>query len=256
MQPRDHLEWLSALRAPWCGLTLNDLSVLAELGPALPDLFTRLDGIDAVAGISPDGRTRLARFTVAIAPALKQRGRVPLTMLVRGAWLALGGPACVAEPIDLAVADRYFALLAAHAKGGDVPEWWALIDSLDALHVEPDASATARVQIMTLHRAKGLEFDIVVMPGLTRPPRGRDEQLLLWRERASGLLLAPLTAGMPGAGKNPLYAYLSALAADEGAAELGRLLYVGCTRARERLHLTAQASIDVDAMERRRWKPA
>jgi ATP-dependent exoDNAse (exonuclease V) beta subunit len=109
---------------------------------------------------------------------------------------------------------------------------------------------------MTLHRAKGLEFDIVVMPGLTRPPRGRDEQLLLWRERASGLLLAPLNARMPGAEKNPLYAYLSALAADEGAAELGRLLYVGCTRARERLHLTAQASIDVGAMERRRWKPA
>jgi ATP-dependent helicase/nuclease subunit A len=254
LQPADSLAWLSALRAPWCGLTLNDLFVLAKLGPALPDLFTRLDGIDEVGGISADGRARLARFTVAVAPALRQRGRVPLTLLVRGTWLALGGPACVAEPIDLAVADRYFGLLATHAKGGDVPEWQALTDSLTALHVEPDASASARVQIMTLHRAKGLEFDVVVMPGLTRPPRGSDEQLLLWRQRASGLLLAPLDARTPGADKNPLYAYLRALAADEESAELGRLLYVGCTRAKERLHLTAQASIDDRPTDGPRWK--
>jgi ATP-dependent helicase/nuclease subunit A len=254
LQPSDHLAWLATLRAPWCGLTLSDLLLLGELGQALPDLFTRPDGVDSVAGISPDGRARLARFTLAVAPALTRRGRVPLTMLVRGTWLALGGPACVAEPIDLAAADRYFALLSTHAKGGDVPDWHALADSLAALHVEPDASTTARVQIMTLHRAKGLEFDVVVMPGLTRSSRGRDEQLLLWRERASGLLLAPLSARTPKADKDPLYAYLSALAADEGAGELGRLLYVGCTRARERLHLTANAIIDDHAPEGRRWK--
>jgi ATP-dependent helicase/nuclease subunit A len=254
LQPSDHLAWLATLRAPWCGLTLSDLLLLGELGPALPDLFTRPDGVDSVAGISSDGRARLSRFTLAVAPALTRRGRVPLTTLVRGTWLALGGPACVAEPIDLAAADRYFALLSTHAKGGDVPEWQALADSLAALHVEADASTAARVQIMTLHRAKGLEFDVVVMPGLTRSPRGRDEQLLLWRERASGLLLAPLSARTPKADKDPLYAYLSALAADEGAGELGRLLYVGCTRARERLHLTANASIDDRTPEGRRWK--
>ncbi len=254
LQPSDHLAWLSVLRAPWCGLTLNDLHVLAALGRMLPDLFTRLDGVDEIAGISPDGRARLARFTVAVAPALRQRGRVPVTALVRGAWLALGGPACAAEAIDLTAADRYFELLAAHAVGGDVPEWQALTDSLAALHLEPDASATARVQVMTLHRAKGLEFDVVLLPGMTRPPRGSDEQLLLWRERTSGLLVGPVRARTPGADENLLYAYLRTLAADEASAELRRLLYVGCTRAKERLHLTAHASVDDHTTERRRWK--
>ncbi len=254
LQPGDRLAWLSTLRAPWCGLTLPDLFALVQSDQLLPNLFTDTAGIDAVAGISPLGRARLVRFRQAIEPALRQRGRVPLATLVRGTWLALGGPACVSEALDLAAAERFFGLLAAHAKGGDVPAWHAFVEALASLHVEPDAGATERVQLMTLHRAKGLEFDVVIMPGLARPPRGRDDQLLLWRERASGLLLAPMKPRTPDADKDPLYAYLSALAADEGMAELGRLLYVGCTRARERLHLTAHCSVDDRAVGEPSWK--
>ncbi len=254
LQPDDRLAWLSTLRAPWCGLTLPDLFTLVHCGQVLPDLFTGNACIDAVAGISLEGRARLVRFKQAIEPALQQRGRVPLTALVRGTWLALGGPACVTEALDLVAAERFFGLLAAHAKGGDVPAWHAFVEALTSVHVEPDASATARVQLMTLHRAKGLEFDVVVMPGLARPPRGRDEQLLLWRERASGLLLAPIKPRTPDADQDPLYAYLSALAADEAAAELGRLIYVGCTRARERLHLTAHSTFDYGVAGEPSWK--
>jgi ATP-dependent helicase/nuclease subunit A len=254
LQPSDHLAWLSTLRAPWCALTLPDLFALAHCGRPIADLVTDPGAIDAMAGLSPDGRARLARFSQAIAPALGDRGRVPLATLVRGTWLALGGPACIAEALDLAAADRFFGLLAEHARGADVPEWHAFTDALASLHVEPDASATARVQLMTLHRAKGLEFDVVVMPGLARPPRGREGQLLLWRERPAGLLLAPLQARTPDAGNDRLYGYLSDVAAEAGAAELGRLLYVGCTRARERLHLTAQLTLDASAAGAPCWK--
>ena len=255
LQPDDRLAWLSTLRAPWCGLTLPDLFALAANGDALAMRCTSLAAVDAVEGISADGRSRLRRFTDAILPALERRARVPLPGLIRDTWLALGGPACMADTTDLAAADNYFALLAAHAKSGDVPDWHAFSDALAALYVEPDAHVDARVQIMTLHRAKGLEFDVVVLPGLARRARGTEEQLLQWREREWGLLLAPLKARTPGAGESAVYAYLRALAVDASAAELGRLLYVGCTRARERLHLTAQARIYDDAKLGRRWQP-
>jgi ATP-dependent helicase/nuclease subunit A len=254
LQPDDRLAWLSTLRAPWCGLTLPDLALLAQQGASTPDIFTREDGADLLPGLSPDGHARLARFLGVFAPALRRRGRTPLTPLVRGTWLALGGPAGVAEPIDLAAADRYFALLALHDHGGDVADWSALRDSLAALHVEPDATVTARVQIMTLHRAKGLEFEVVIMPGLARPPRAKDGELLLWRDRPSGLLLAPLKARTPDADQGLLYTYLRALAADGDAAELGRLLYVGCTRAKEQLHLTACAEVDDGQAQALDWK--
>ena len=255
LQPNDRLAWLSTLRAPWCGLNLPDLFALFASGDVLAGRSTGLEVIDAAEGVSADGRARLARFMSAVRPAFDRRGRVPLPTLVRDAWLALGGPACVADPIDLAAADTFFAQLAVHARGGDVPDWRAFSEALAAIHVEPDARADAPVQIMTLHRAKGLEFDAVILPGLTRSTRGSDEQLLQWRERAWGLLLAPLKARTPGAGESAVYTYLRALAADAGAAELGRLLYVGCTRARERLHLTAQARIDGDPKTGRRWQP-
>src|SRR5205814_139916 len=62
-------------------------------------------------------------------------------------------------------------------------------------------------------------------------------ELLRWRRRQQGLLLAPMKAR--GGDEDPVYRYLRFMAADEEDAELGRLLYVGCTRARQRLHLTA-----------------
>ena len=108
---------------------------------------------------------------------------------------------------------------------------------------------------MTLHRAKGLEFDVVVMPALARPAKRRDPELLIWRQRPAGLLLAPTSpTSVDRNDRDPIYAYLRALDAAEDASELARLLYVGCTRARRSLHLTARLNVDRDANGRSRWK--
>ena len=91
---------------------------------------------------------------------------------------------------------------------------------------------------MTLFRAKGLEFDTVIIPGLARtPPARRHELSCAGDARPQGLLLA--SVGGRGGGGNPVYDYLKWLAATEAEHELGRMLYVGVTRARRRLHLVA-----------------
>ena len=257
IQPADRAAWLAVLRAPWCGLTLPDLFVIAESCGGNP-LVETISGTLAGAvrsRLSIEGRIRLERFTAVVAPALRERGRAPLATMVRGVWLALGGPACVAEPIDLVAAERVFALLAEHAIGADVSDWPAFYAALGALHVEPEIDATTRVQVMTLHRAKGLEFDVVVMPGLSCRPRRGEAQLLLWRERPAGLLLAPMRARAASRVQDdPVYRYLRTLAADEDDSELRRLLYVGCTRARQSLHLGAAADIVHDADGKAHWK--
>lgn len=259
VQPDDRASWLALLRAPWCGLTLFDLFALVETCGERPLL-------DAVAGdaanevrarLSADGRWRLERFAAAVVPALRDRGRTPLASSVRATWLALGGPACVAEAaIDLPAADRVFALIAEHAIGADLPDWPAFAAALSALYAESDVDAATRVRILTLHKAKGLEFDVVVMPGLTRAPGTSQGQLLLWRERQEGLLLAPMRArDRPRGEDDSVYAYLRALDGDEDDAELRRLLYVGCTRAKRSLHLAAVLGTERDAGDPPRWKP-
>jgi len=99
------------------------------------------------------------------------------------------------------------------------------------------------VQVMTIHKAKGLEFGTVIVPGLDRTPRASDRPLFAWKARSDGaLMMAPLRAA--GETDDPAYDYL--LGIDEAAAghELERLLYVAATRAVNRLHLLGFACVE------------
>ncbi len=258
IQPDDRLAWLAALRAPWCGLTLHDLFAVAEsCGKlALSDALSGDMRALILDRLSEDGRQRFTRFTDLMATLWQSRGRQSLASAVRGAWLALGGPACVIDPIDLDAADQFFALLSEHELGADLPDWALFMEELETLRAEADALPGTPVQVMTLHRAKGLEFDVVIMPGLARPPRPENRQLLLWRRRDEALLLAPMKSRYVAQGDDDaVYSYLRRLAAAEDEAELGRLLYVGCTRAKARLHLTSALALEVEEGTGDRWKP-
>ena len=105
---------------------------------------------------------------------------------------------------------------------------------------------------MTLHRAKGLQFDTVIIPGLARRPARGDRPLLSWRRRPQGLLLAPTRRR--GGDDDPVYAYLVGLDDREADAELGRLLYVGCTRAQRRLDLIGVAAPEAAEAEPPSWR--
>jgi ATP-dependent exoDNAse (exonuclease V) beta subunit len=254
VQPADRLASLAVLRAPWCGLMLPDLFAVFAAAEMRPDrtIAGLMRSPESIAGLSPDGQSRLARVAEVLAAAERSRGRASVADRVRGAWLALGGGATIDEPIDLSAVERFLALVGEHEEAGDIPDWPALTSSLAKLYAEPDALADAPVRIMTLHRAKGLEFDTVILPGLSRTPNRGETEILRWRRRPHGLLLAPMKAR--GAETDPMYAYLERLAADEDRAELGRLLYVGCTRAKRRLHLTAVLTRGVEADGRPGWR--
>ena len=134
----------------------------------------------------------------------------------------------------------FFQLLEEIGEERDVPNFQELDKQVDQLFALPDAGASGTLQLMTIHKAKGLEFDTVILPGLGRVPKGSEEKLLDWLERgresgASDLLLAPVSRS--GEEKGPLASYLQYLDRVKGNFEEGRLLYVAATRARHRLYL-------------------
>ena len=198
-QPADRLAWLSVLRAPWCGLALADLFAVAAAAEMQPSksIAALMDAPHAIAGLSEDGAARWFSAAQVLRPALAARGRGSLVARVRGAWLALGAPALLVEAIDVAAAERFFVLLAGHERAGDLPDWAAFVAALRELYAAPQDEATARVQVMTLHRAKGLEFDTVILPGLARRTSGRDAELLRLRIRERGPLVGPSRARHP-----------------------------------------------------------
>ncbi|MBK8739416.1 MAG: UvrD-helicase domain-containing protein [Betaproteobacteria bacterium] len=242
LEPADRLAWLAVLRAPWCGLSLADLTHLVDGLGAAPVLTRMGPGADW-RRLSPDGQARLARCAPLLAAATERAARGPLAQAAEHAWLRLGGPATLADPADVADVERYWRLLGAHSVQPAF-DWAELESAVDRLFGEaaPGAGAGPPLQIMTMHRAKGLEFDTVLVPGLTQGSGRSDPPLLRWRagQAATGqrtLLLAPIQE--QGQGGDTQYDYLQRRSQAEERHELARLLYVAATRAKQTLHWLA-----------------
>jgi ATP-dependent helicase/nuclease subunit A len=239
----DRTAWLTVLRAPWCGLTLADLTTLLERAPSLT-IWEAVHDEERVRRLPADAQARLARTRGALARALEARDRLPLADWVERTWLRLGGPAACREEADLEHARTFFARLAAWCAEPGWPGPLALAERLESLHASSSGPEQDAVQIMTIHRAKGLEFDHVIVPGLGRRVRGGAEPLLRWLElprdsAGSDLLMAAIPPPWRR-GEEPLSEYLKSLEARRSANERARLIYVAATRARSTLHLFAE----------------
>jgi ATP-dependent helicase/nuclease subunit A len=238
----DRTAWLAVLRAPWCGLTLSELGRLIE-GDPHGTVWDALNDTARVGRLERDSRARLERTRAVLGEALEHKDRLSGAAWVETTWLRLGGPAACAEDADLEHAAEFFAAL---ERWSGEPDWrgpLALPRRLGELHARHSGGGADAVQIMTIHRAKGLEFDRVILPGLARRLRSSPEPLVRWLElpaerRGSDLLMAVI--GHAAEGASALAEYLKRLEAERAAHERVRLLYVAATRARRELHLFAE----------------
>ena len=209
LNPADRVAWLAVLRAPWRGMTLAELLEVPE------------NPIEAAPHV--------------LREAIANRGRVPLRRWVEDTWMALGGPACVRSETDFEDADAYFELLEAHAQGAEVSGLDVFRERLKKLFAQPDVEADESVQILTMHKAKGLQFDTVILPGLGRRARPDPQKLLTWLEIGGRLLLAPIKE--TGQENDRINCYLRSIDKQKEQLETARLIYVAVTRARKSLHL-------------------
>jgi ATP-dependent helicase/nuclease subunit A len=240
LHPGDRVSWLAILRAPWCGLTLADLHAIAGADPnaAIWDLLHTLD-----ARISSDGAARIRRILPELELAHAERGRRLLRDWIERAWLRLGGPVSTDET-GLKDAAAYFDLLEGIAHGADLDDFEWFREQVNLLFAQTDVQADGRLQLMTIHKAKGLEFDTVILPGLGERSGSDSQRLVIWLEQRGELLLAPIKES--GRDSDPIYDYLERLERQKAEHETARLLYVAATRARERLHLMGSVKLKSD----------
>ncbi|MGA2991795.1 MAG: UvrD-helicase domain-containing protein, partial [Candidatus Korobacteraceae bacterium] len=243
--PANRIAWLALLRSPVCGLTLADLLELCredERTPIPELLQLRRERL------TTEARQRCDRLLAVLAEAMSWRGRSGLRQIVERAWLAFGGLAASADQErDLREAAAFLDLLQQCERGDELADPVEFQRKLEELYAPPTPAQTqtaGTVEVMTIHTAKGLQWDTVIVPGLARPPHRGEEQLLYWREFVSAgethLLLAPIEAAWTRNDDNSLKKYLRRLASDRAREELKRLLYVACTRARTGLHLVTE----------------
>ncbi|WP_370618321.1 ATP-dependent helicase [Mumia qirimensis] len=151
--------------------------------------------------------------------------------------------AAAAAHRDLDAVVALFALAARAEESQRRQKVPAFLDEVAHHEVPTDTLAErgqrgAAVRLLTAHRAKGLEWDMVVVAGVQDGtwPDVRHRGSLLAAERLSpgdGASVAPARLGLPAT-------------AAELVAEERRLFYVAVTRARTRLVVTAVASPDPD----------
>ena len=245
-QRADRVHWLAILRAPWCGLSLEDLHKLIGHDQVSTVLHLMHDEA-RLQVLSDDGRKRLLHVREVMQEALNHRGRMSLSRWVHGAWVMLGGPSCLWDAGDVRDVQAFFERIdRMEANGQFSTEQLAL--EVQKLYAAPDAKAKDLLQFMTIHKSKGLEFDTVILPGLDKTTGRTDQPLLMWeevpREGFGGdvadvdLVVAP----MPPKGKNKansqgIYDYMKSLEKQRAAYEDARVLYVAVTRAERCLHL-------------------
>jgi ATP-dependent helicase/nuclease subunit A len=231
----DRIAWLALLRAPWAGICLADL---LRISRAAPLVWDALIDETVLRQLSEDGQVRCLRLRATLEAAFRVRNDSSVARWLERTWLALGGPSCASSPQDLELASAAFARLRELEQRG-LPDAADLAASFADLYA--DHGVSSAVEIMTIHKAKGLEFDMVVVPALDRHvPHSRDQLLLshqFARTGRDGMVMAARPA--IGAESDRLFEFLRHQLRDAAGLEAERLLYVACTRAKWQLRLTA-----------------
>jgi len=249
VRPHDDLDWAALVRSAWCWVGLDELYQISRV--SAPSFAEKIK-IFSQNPQAPESVKNLGRV---LAYYQNQVGGLPLHRVVQTVWEELSGPAAVAERFGLSgVCNcRQFLQLLFQAEKGIPEETLSQLEfRLASAYAPADPLASrSKVTIMTVHHAKGLEFDTVFLPHLDRSPLGggqRDEPpYILERlpgereEHLIGLRPDRRTKDDPG-----VYGLLKRLRKERRLGEAKRLYYVALTRAKKILNISGVVSIKED----------
>jgi ATP-dependent helicase/nuclease subunit A len=243
VRPHDDLAYVSILRSPWLWCNPDILSgIWRESGPGW---------VDKIDHYLNSGKGQEIRTWWEIFKKARNRvGRAPLSDIAKNAWMEIDGAYKLAGLLGAeAVANvmKYLELL--EASEMRIPE-----ESLEKVEnilenaylPSPPEASRSKVSIMTVHRAKGLEFDHVFCPFLDWDPLGggRFDQPAYLMEAGSGEegILA-VRKDKRQDSEDAIYRLLRARGNEKGIAESKRIFYVAVTRAKKGLYLSGVSKL-------------
>ena len=212
--------------------------------PALPDI------------LPPDDLPRALRGRDLVNELHDLSGRVPVATLLkrlldqahstssgqahyRVALRAVKGGPRAQRNVDKLLADAHTSGLVSVR---EFMEYVRTLRDVGARESEAPTEAGSAVQLMTVHKAKGLEFPIVVIADAAHAGHGRSADILL--DEQLGVTVNLRDRSLQGKDRHPAAFRLATLRnAERDEAENRRLLYVAATRAQEKLLVSGHTKV-------------
>lgn len=244
----DRLAWLSVLRSPLCGLNLNTLHKLfgddskqnkyQSIAQKLQEIVTKNKEKDISIAqlIGDDELHRLLHASVVLLDTSNDSGFIPFAAWLQKCWQRLNGDRVYASDSDQANIERTFELIEQLSPYGKL-DFAQLSQAVKSLYAQSSTTGPA-VEIMTIHKSKGLEFESVIIMGLNRTSRPDKSSLIDYEQIEGEFLLGPIKR-VDEADSEPISKFINSRHKIRANNELDRVLYVALTRARSELHLTA-----------------
>lgn len=227
----DKLAWLSILRAPWCGLILDDLLLLSENDDSI--IYQQLNDDSILQKLSKDGQKRAKHLHYCLQDIINNQGRFNFVELLTHAINQLGLTNDRLSEIELSIKDKFLQIIY-DCEQQQLLNAKTIQSAMENLYAPSDK---AQVKLMTIHQSKGLEFDTVIIPGLGKSPStDRAPIIRLYEFSNNALLLAPIKSATE-TDESGTYKYLKFIESQQNYFESMRLLYVAMTRAKTGLHL-------------------
>lgn len=238
--PADRLSWAVLLRAACVGMSWADVDVLMRAGANPAQAFDAECSVEGMPeGLSEDGQQRWLHLAQALNSVRNSRWSCHAPRAAQRAWHALRGHELLddAQTVDI---QRLQALIEEQAPQGMIRDYRALQSALDGLYATPQP---ARIHLMTIHGAKGLEFDWIISLGLNRQSATTRPELIDWLRLDDTVdaptLLTPRSMPDSDEAVERLHRYVLNEQREAEQQESLRLLYVCVTRAVKQLHLIA-----------------
>jgi ATP-dependent helicase/nuclease subunit A len=245
----DRIAWLALLRGPWVGLSWDDLHRIVK-NDSHSIVWDLLRSEDRVSRLQKESARRVRDFVQTMQKQLVTSPGKSLRERLETAWFALGGPAFLNGEEELENIYRFLAVIEKSETAGTLADVARLESLLDDERVSSAASSRCRLQIMTMHRAKGLQFDQVLLYGLGRVAGKSEKSVLSWLnfpgQHGSGDMIISPVGPRSELELDPLHRFIEISERDKDDLEQDRLLYVACTRAKKSLHLLGHVPLASD----------
>ena len=250
----DRVAWYSVLRAPWCGLTLDDLYLL-NYGNEDKTVY-QIIADKTICNLLPQAaQAKLANVLIVFEYIYLNLFKTDFYKLIEQAWYALGANIIYSSLHELSDAKQYFNLLFELEESYYITDLEQLTERVAKFYSAntrdlsgiDNSDINYTVDIMTIHKAKGLQFDYVILPYLDQSAKVPEHQMLAWQQYHqvdyNGILLAPYY--LHDHHQREFYQALRYIDQQKEAYELARLFYVAVTRAKRSCIFTASLDLAV-----------